>query len=156
MVFRLHSGGINKKRYIPKRNSPELAIQRRVCTYLKDNYPDVIFHSDYSAGLHLTQNQAKINKSLQSSAGMPDLYILKPSRGYNGLFIELKADGVTVILKTGKDKGKLTSDLHIRQQAVILRRFNELGYYANFAVGYESAVAIIDWYMDRPKNTSLF
>lgn len=149
-------------RYIPKRKSPELDIQRRVCAYLRKEYPGVLFHSDYSAGLGLTQNQATINKSLQFDNGMPDLYILHPGRKnkdgtpYVGLALELKKDGTTVIIKVGENKGRLTSDPHIRKQAGMLQRLNSVGWYANFAVGYQSAIDTIDWFFERPKNTSLF
>jgi hypothetical protein len=144
-----------KKRYIPKNNKTELAIHRRVCQYLKVNFPNVIFHSDFAAGLHLTEHQASVNKSIQSGAGFPDITILHPSRGYHGLFIELKADGTPVILRTGQNKGKLTSNPHIRLQASVLRQLNNEGYYANFAVGYNSAIKIIEWYFCRPQNASL-
>lgn len=147
----------NGKPYIPKRKSPELDLQRRVCKYLRDNYPGVIFHSDFAAGLGLTQNQATINRSLQSDSGFPDLTIYKPGRvnkkagkQYVGLAIELKKDGTPVILKTGLNKGRLTSDPHIQHQARMLTRFNNEGWYANFAVGYLAAIQIIDWYFERP------
>lgn len=145
-----------KRPYIPKRKSPELDIQRRVCQYLRDNYPGVMFHSDYSAGLGLTENQAKINKSIQFDSGMPDLYIFARSRGYVGLALELKKDGTTVILKIGQNKGRLTSDPHIRKQAGMLKRMSSAGWYGNFAIGYQEAIGIIDWYFERPKNQTLF
>jgi hypothetical protein len=151
------------ERYIPKRKSPELDIQQRVCSYLRKEYPHVLFHSDYSAGLGLTQHQATINKSLQFGSGLPDLYILHPGRvnpttglRYVGLAMELKKDGTTVIIKIGQNKGRLTSDPHIRKQAGMLQRLNAVGWYGNFAIGYQASIDMIDWYFERPKNTSLF
>jgi hypothetical protein len=161
MVFNARSATLN--RYVPKRKSPELDIQRRVCAYLRKNYPDVIFHSDYAAGLGLTANQATINKSLQSSDALPDLYIFAPGRinpktgvRYVGLILEVKADGTTVIVKIGENKGRLTSDPHIRKQAAILQRLNEQGWYGNFGVGYQACIDTVDWYFERPKLASLF
>jgi hypothetical protein len=150
-------------RYVPKRKSPELDLQRRVCSYLNKYYEGVLYHSDYAAGLGLTMNQAAINKSLQSTAGLPDLYIFKhgrinPKTGqpYVALALELKKDGTTVVVKIGQNKGRLTSDPHIRKQAAVLQRLNDDGWYANFAIGYDEAIRIIDWYFERPKPTSLF
>lgn len=128
----------------------------RVCRYLDKYYPGVLYHSDYSAGLHLTENQARINKSIQSGPGFPDLIILNKSRTYSGLAIELKADGVPVIIKSGQNKGRLTSNPHIRQQAQVLRKLIDQGWYANFGVGYQAAVDLIDWYFEKPKNANIF
>jgi len=148
--------------YIPKRKSTELDLQKRVCKYLRDNYPDVIFHSDFAAGLGLTQHQATLNRSLQSDNGFPDLLIIKPGRvspktdqPYVGLALELKKDGTPVIIKVGANKGRLTSDPHIQHQARILTKFNDANWYANFAVGYSSSIRIIDWYFNRPQQKML-
>lgn len=75
---------------------------------------------------------------------------------YCGLALELKRDGVTVVLKTGPRKGKLTTNEHIQKQAVVLRELYRLGYYANFAVGLDEAVKIIDWYFEKPQNATIF
>jgi hypothetical protein len=149
-------------RYTPKRSKPELAIQLRLCTYLRKNYPTAIFHSDYAANADLSKNQQKINSALQSRHKFPDLIIfargrINPKTGqpYIGLAIELKNDGSTVILKVGPNKGKLTSNEHIREQAKTLRTLNEQGWYANFAIGYTNAQKLIDWYF-RNESASLF
>jgi hypothetical protein len=150
-----------KRRYIPKITKHEENIQRRVCTYIRRNYPNVIFRSDYASGLHLTVNQAKIHASMQSGRSWPDLFIYEPmqheDKFYCGLALELKRDGVTIKLKTGERKGKLTSDPHIREQAIMLRSLLSKGYYANFAVGYDEAISIINWYFKRkvPLNEEL-
>lgn len=146
----------SQKKYIPKHKKTELGIHQRVCRYLDKNYPHIIYHSDYAAGLHLSEHQASVNKSIQSGPGFPDLTIYAKSRGYTGLALELKADGVTVILKTGQNKGRLTSNPHIRLQASVLRKLNDEGWYANFAIGYHQATHIIDWYFERPQNHRLF
>jgi hypothetical protein len=152
-----------KKRYIPKVQKHEEAIQKDVCKYLRLHYPQVVFRSDYASGLKLTQNQASVHRSLQSSRSWPDLFIYKPmkvdGRQYAGLAIELKADGTSVILKIGPRKGKLSTDEHIQEQALMLRELRKCGYYADFAVGYDQAVNIIDWYFGRSpvlENQPLF
>lgn len=156
---------INNYRYIPKTIKHEESLQRQVCTYLRMQYPHVLFRSDYASGLHLTKNQARIHASLQSGKGWPDLFIPYPTdhkqkdgtiRHYHGLFIELKKQGTTVYLKNGPNKGKLTTDLHIQTQAKVLKTLYDIGYYANFAVGIDNALKIIDWYMQKPQNASIF
>src|SRR5690242_7416569 len=116
-----------KQFYIPKVKKHEESIQRRVATYLRRWYPDVEFHSDYAAGLKLTENQAKIRKSLNSGRGWPDIFIAYPSRGYHGLFIELKKDGVSIYCKTGPRKGQLVANEQIQIEAEFLDKMNHLG-----------------------------
>lgn len=142
-------------RYIPKRNKPEFLVQQRLAAHIRKTYPHVVFFSDFTANADLTEHQAKMNKSVQSDHKMLDLVIFYPSRGYNACIIEIKADGVTVILKTGPNKGKLTSNEHIRAQADTMRKLNRLGYYCNFGTGFDQCRRIVDWYMCN-ENASLF
>lgn len=153
-----NSGGV----YVPKLKKVELDIQKRLCRHIKKTYPHVIFHSDFGANIDMTEHQAKTNKSLQSDDKFPDLTVFAPGRinphtgkPYIGLAIELKKDGTTVILKIGKDKGKLTKNEHIRGQAKTLKKLNDQGWYANFAIGYDQAKKMVDWYFDN-LNTELF
>lgn len=149
-----------KQRYVPKTIKHEESLQRQVCQYLRLQYPHVIFRSDYSAGLHLTENQARINRSMQSGRGFPDLFIYHPvthikdgvGRQYHGMALELKKDGTSVILKIGPRKGMLSTDPHIQEQALVLKTLSGLGYYANFAVGFDEATQLIDWYFGRTKT----
>lgn len=151
-----------KQRYIPKNVKHEESLQLQVCSYLRMQYPNVVFRSDYASGLMLTRNQAVKHKRLQSSRAWPDLFIYAPmvhgDKHYCGLALELKKDGTTVILKTGPRKGHLSTDQHIQEQAVMLRELNRIGYYANFAVGFDEAVKIIDWYFKKkqPANATIF
>lgn len=134
-------------------------MQRRVATYLRREYPGVEFHSDYAAGLKLTENQARIRKSLNSGRGWSDMFIAEMSRGYGGLFIELKKDGVSIYCKTGPRKGQLVASEQIEIEAAFIQRMLKKGYCARFAVGYDNAVALIDWYLEghkKPENASLF
>lgn len=150
-----------KKAYIPKNKKQEEGIQRRVASYLRTEYPGVEFHSDYAAGLKLTENQARIRKSLNSGRGWSDMFIAYPSRGYHGLFLELKKDGVSIYCKTGPRKGQLVADEQIIIEAAFLEKMNSLGYLARFSVGFEKSIALIDYYLEGYKkpvleNTSLF
>jgi hypothetical protein len=148
--------------YRPKRTKIELGIQIKLAGHVRKTYPHVIFHSDYAAGLDLTANQAKINKAIQSKHKFPDFTIFAPGRinsntglPYIGLAIEIKKDGTPVVLKVGPDKGKLTKNTHIREQAATLRSLSEQGWLACFGVGYDQCQHIVDWYFEN-ENTSLF
>lgn len=149
-----------KKRYVPKNVKHEESLQLQVCGYLDIQYPRVIYRSDYASGLHLTPGQAVKHKRMQSSRAWADLFIYAPrkveDKFYCGLAIELKKQGTTIILKTGPRKGRITSDPHIQEQALLLKELNSLGYYADFAIGFDKAVALIDWYFGKPENGQLF
>ena len=121
----------------------ELQHHKEVTKWLKRNYKDVIFRTDYSAGLKLTIGQAKTHYALQSGKNYPDLWIAKPVGVYHGLYIELKKDGVKIIL----NDGTLTTDKHIRGQAKVLEDLARQGYAAAFAVGHTQAKQIIKDYM---------
>lgn len=149
-------------RYVPKQRKHELEIQKKLCNYVRKTYPHVVFHSDYGANVDLTEYQAKLNKALQSRHKFPDIVFLAPGRinpstnkPYIALAIELKKDGTTVILKIGPNKGKLSTNEHIREQAKTLRVLNKQGWYANFAVGYDAAKQMIDWYFNN-ENAPIF
>lgn len=118
-------------------------------------YGHVIFRSDYASGLHLTPYQANTHRSLQSSRAFPDLFIYEPSRGFHGMALELKKDGTTIILKTGPRKGLVSTDQHIQEQAKMINDLRHKGYYADFAVGFDEAVAKINWYFGKI-NEGLF
>lgn len=158
-----------KRRYIPKVKKHEENLQIRVCNYIRREYPHVIFCSDYAAGLDLTVNQRMKMMAMRSRDGQPDISIDFPSRGFHGLRIELKKEGTVIYNKrngslrkqpyrrTYKRAGKLfiKSGDHLLEQAAMLKEYNANGYFARFAVGYDKAIALIDWYMQRPKNESL-
>ena len=84
------------------------------------------------------------------------MFVAYPSRGYHGLFIELKREATTIYSTRGKSKGKLVSNEQIQIEADFLKRKNEQGYFARFAVGYDNAIKLIDWYLERPVNNELF
>lgn len=144
-----------KPRYIPKNKKREEAVQVKVANYLKRNYPNVIFSSD-AAGLFMTINQAKRWKAQNSERGRPDMTIYFPSRGYHGLCMELKREGVNVYVTRGPRKGELSANEQIRIEAAVLQELNSLGYCARFAIGYDKAIKLIDWYFKKPENEKLF
>lgn len=148
-----------KPRYIPKVKKHEESIQRQVCTYLRMQYPHVIFRSDYASGLKLTISQASIHRSLQSGRSWPDLFIYHPrkvdGKQYAGMALELKKEGTVVKLSRGAKKGQLTADLHVREQYYMLQALEKVGYWADFAIGFDDAINKIDYYMGKPENIGL-
>ena len=127
----------------------EAQVQEALATYIRIKYPKVIFHSDFGSGAKLTVGQAR--KQKRQNAGMrgfPDLQICQPIDRWNGFFLEIKKEGVCVVLKNGK----LTSREHIREQASMIERLRSVGYWADFGIGYEDCRQKVDAYMRGRAN----
>jgi hypothetical protein len=92
--------------------------------------------------MKLTKGQAAKHKKLHPKRGYPDLFIAEPSKECNGLFIEIKAEGV----RLKKKDGTWASD-HLAEQNEMLNKLQKKGYAAYFAVGFEEAKNIIDDYL---------
>lgn len=145
-----------RHRYIPKNKKPEETLQIRVASYLKRHYPSTIFLSD-AAGLFMTIPMAVKWKRMNSDHARPDLLILAPSADgeYAAMALELKPEGTTIIVTRGPEKGNMTVNAHIREQAYCHTLLRGLGYYADFAVGYDDAITQIDKYFGT-ENEVLF
>ena len=140
----------------------EETLHLRVCDYLRKNYPDVLFRTDFSSGMKMTPGQAAKHKKFQKSRAWPDLFITYPQfDGWemkegnlivnlrkNGMFLELKAEGTRLY----KKDGTLRKNKHIEEQAEMLRLLSRAGYRARFAVGYEDAIKQIHEYLGKPKQ----
>ena len=127
----------------------ERTIHQQVCDYLRYQYPKIIFNTDLSGATKLTINQARRMKRLRSSKGFPDLVIYEKRGNYGALFIELKKDGVNLLKKRIVDsygEPAFASD-HLRDQNEMMERLRKKGYKCEFAVGYNSAVKIINDYL---------
>lgn len=77
--------------------------------------------------------------------GILDLFIPYPSNGYSGLFIELKIEGTKLFKKDGQPFAG-AKGVHISNQCNEIKRLRELGYYANFGIGFDHTKAMIDAY----------
>lgn len=130
----------------------EATIHSLVCHFLRLQYPQALFHTDFAAGIKMTIGQAGKYKQLQSGRGWPDLFIANPIGSYKGLFIELKRDGECVYLKNGK----LSSTEHIQEQAAVLRKLALFGYYATFVIGLDEAIETIKWYFGGANDHEKF
>ena len=129
----------------------ELELQAQVADYLRLQYPNVLFHSDFGSGIKLTMGQAAKQKRLQGGRrAWPDMFIAKQRTlahdgnkyYYSGLFLELKRNGTRLKKKTGD----WASD-HIKEQAETLEALRVEGFAAAFAVGFDEAKKIIDEYL---------
>jgi hypothetical protein len=155
-----------KPRYIPKRRKLEESVRARVCSYLRNHYPGVVFFADFAADLKLTPHQSVQLRKSRSSRGIPDLTILCPrkvdGRQYAGLCLELKQDGTVLYKKDGTMRKNTVSRKvvtargirlvkydHNLSQARMLEELTRVGYKAEFAVGFDEAARIIDEYMGQ-------
>ena len=120
----------------------ETNLHIAIAKYIKLQYPNVIFTSE-SSGIRLSIGQATQLKKMRSSAGLPDLWILEPRKGYHACLLELKREGTTIY----KKNGDLRKDKHLEEQEEILHQLQEKGYFAKFVVGFEDAKEVVDFYL---------
>lgn len=146
----------------------EAELQAQVADYLRLQYPDIMFHSDFGSGIKLTPGQAvKQKRQNGGRRAWPDMFVAEPtayaSTGWRdgrkinrlmdafsdqaddvccGLFLELKKSGT----RLKKRDGDWATE-HIAEQAKVLEKLRERGYCAEFAVGFDKAKRIIDEYL---------
>lgn len=120
----------------------EYQLQKQVCAYLNAQYPNVLYLSDTIASVRLTMPQAMRNKAIQKNGfKCPDLLILEPKNGYNGLFIELKIESPY------KKDGTLKKNKHLEYQEKSMQELRSKGYYCLFSWNFEQTKRIIDIYL---------
>lgn len=126
-----------------RRENKEYAVCKAIATYLRLQYPSVLFHFDL-AGLNLSRAQAGMTKAL-NSRGWPDLIICEPSKTgkYKALFIELKAIDTKLYNKSGEPKTD-----HLVEQTGIILRLESRGFYADFGVGLDACIRLIENYFN--------
>lgn len=140
----------------------ESDLQSQVADYLRLQYPNVMFHSDFGSGVRLTVGQALRQKRQNGGRrAWPDMFIactLKVIIRFDfnrnidvservpcgGLFLELKREGTRLKKKNGE-----WATEHIAEQAKVLDDLRERGYCAEFAVGFDEAKRIIDEYLGK-------
>lgn len=125
----------------------ESDLQMWLADYLRVQYPDVLFHSDFGSGVKLTPGQAVRQKRQNGGRrAWPDMFIAQPriikGKTYHGLFIELKKEGT----RLQKKNGEWATD-HISEQAKMLDELKQRGYGATFAVGFDEVKSVIDEYL---------
>lgn len=131
----------------------EESIALKVARFLKIQYPNINYRFDVGADINLSIGQASKFKALQmNKRGYPDLFIAKPSKGYHGLYIELKKDKSEVYLKDGitlkKKVNKKTGKCHNQEQFEMLRNLNQDGYLALYGFGFDDTIDKIRRYLN--------
>jgi hypothetical protein len=125
--------------------STEKRIYPIIARYISYLYPDTVFRFDHAAGLYLTKQAALRHKAVNPQRGYPDLFIAKPSKGYAGMFLEIKSD----LESPYKKDGKLKKNEHLEEQKKVLDTLSKEGYFATFGVGIEDCLKKIDWYLKK-------
>jgi len=124
------------------RNDREYEICKTIATYLKLQYPNIIYHFDY-AGLNLSKAQTGKMKAIQGNKGWPDLFIAEKKGTRFGLFLEIKKEDEVIYLKDGYTP----KNEHINNQFNMLVDLEYKGYIADFAIGFDDAKEKIDRYL---------
>lgn len=143
----------------------ETSVYESVARYMRFAHPTTIFHFDLSGIWTPSHVQRNLYGRLNSRA-WPDLFIagygstqaetMLAQRTLNGplepvhinvvpkhgLFIEIKRDGT----RLKKRDGTWASD-HIAEQAAMLESLRKQGYMAEFAVGTDETIKLIDAYL---------
>lgn len=122
-------------------------LHLKICDYLRKNYPDVLFRTDFSSGMKMSPGQAVKHKKFQKSRAWPDLFIAESNTLASGLFLEIKAENVIVF----NMNGKVRKNKHLIEQDKMLKELRKKGYRARFAIGYEQAIFEIQQYLGEPK-----
>lgn len=122
----------------------EFELQKSVCKYLNNQYPNVLFLSDTIANVKLNVRQGARNKTIQKAGfKTPDLIILQPNNLYHGLFIEFKTSSPF------KKDGTILKNEHLEGQLKSIQDLNNRGYYAQFCWTFEMAKETIDKYLKQ-------
>jgi len=135
----------------------EGTVHQQAVQYISLRYRDVPLRTDYAAGLGLNKVQARKHARMQGNTrAWPDIQMAQPTKLYHGLFIELKApdcelfmrrDGT--VIRQDDYKIRLKGDWansHYEEQAKMLQRLRDLGYWADFAVGFDEFQLLVDNY----------
>jgi hypothetical protein len=130
------------------KDQPEYFLQKSCISWLRSQYPNVLFFSDTVAFTKLSYSQQQRNKAIQcANFSMPDIIIFAPNKhGAHSLFIELKAktpfrvDGITLL-----------KNEHIEAQAKTIRTLNKLGFEAHFCWSFEQFKSIVNNFFKTKK-----
>lgn len=126
-----------RRRQRVKKIRPEDVLTSRVANFLRLTYPTVIFRFDLAADMPLPIGLAKRGKALHGkfNTGYPDLILLRTTKKFGALFIELKAGD------------KVPNTEHTRRQAYIHQILRGAGYKVEFCCGFEQTKEVINEYM---------
>ena len=122
-------------------------LYEQVAAWLRLTHPDVPFHFDL-AGVNNPSPRTRALYGRINKRAWPDLFIATPRHGSHGCFLELKKEGVRVNKRTGEWASE-----HIAEQAAVLQQLADIGYWADFAVGYGETIKALEAYLGAPKKS---
>ena len=127
--------------------------QRKLCKWIKANYPDVLYTIDLG-GMSLTKRQ-RIVHNTRCRRGHPDMMFQEWYKDkYCGLAIEFKRTGEYIISQKGPNKGNFKYDnKHLVEQLNYIVSLNERDWLAGFVIGLEDAKKVICAYMEAGSNS---
>jgi hypothetical protein len=131
--------------------SSEKQLHRDVCIYLKKQYPGIRFKSDMSGewigGGKKNFGQTSRIASQRSHKGFPDIQIYERRGPFCSLAIELKAEGSSPFKKDETYKKEYAEGGKRHDQVLWVGHLRALGWYGDFAVGFDEAKVLIDNYL---------
>ena len=113
-----------------KRQSIEHKEQVRLVQRVRAFYPDEVFAAIPNGGDRTASERLRLYEE-GVLAGMPDLCLLRPSKGFAGLFVEMKTDTGTVS----------------KEQAGVAARLNAAGYRCLVARSSDEGFKIVEEYL---------
>jgi hypothetical protein len=105
--------------------------QSMLVVWFRLQYPKLTMFAVPNGGLRHIRTASKLKKE-GALAGVADLFLMKPSKEYAGLFIEMKAPS-----------GRLTT-----MQSSFLTKAETEGYQAKVCFGFEEAKRVIESYLN--------
>jgi len=133
-----------------KINQIEHSEQARVIKYMLTHWPDIEYHVEPIANRYMLQR----SKALGYRPYHPDIFIYEPRRGYAGFAIELKkfGTGIYKLSTIGSSKPlEVLGQERLQGQHKRLKNLEANGFLARFVVGYDEAIAALDWYLGKLK-----
>jgi hypothetical protein len=135
----------------------ESALYERLAQWLNLQHPELrgLHHFDLG-GVNNPSVATRALYSRLNGRGWPDFFLAWPTfypantAVVGGLFLELKREGTRIKKQNGR-----WANTHIEEQADTLERLREAGYAAEFAVGLDHAIEIIQSYLHPPKATDI-
>jgi hypothetical protein len=111
------------------RTQHESKLQQSCVKWFKYSFPNVIIASFPNEGKRSPSTAARM-KAEGMKSGMPDLFIARPSKGYSGLFIEMKYG-----------KGRVTE-----MQTDCMRKLDNEGYMTFVCYSFDEFKSIVETY----------
>ena len=130
-----------KKTAMPQNAAPRISEEEEQqavfewAEYYIGQYPELRRLHHVPNGGYRSKAEAGRFKAMGVKAGVPDICLPVPHRGYHGLYIEMKA----------KD-GKLSE-----KQIEWLRDLSADGYFCRVCYGADEAIAAITWYVQKER-----